>query len=296
MIDWTEIPDGDTWELFARDFLQSLGLVIQVEPGRGPDGGRDIIAIERTRGTLSDRSIRWLVSCKHYAGSGNAVGVGDEGDLIDRLAHHKADGFLGFYSTSASSGLINRFKGLEENHGKAFAIWDGRKIEGSLLNLPQAGLFIRYLPKSYSEIRPISQMLGEVIELPCEVCGRDALKDSVSGHYNANVLFGEGEDGVVRHVVVVCKGACDKRKEKQLFAQHGVITSWEDITDLCNPLIFLRRLFGIMNQQREDPAKFSDEAYEAVKQLFTALAQRTLRPALPADEERYQGQLMIEGL
>ena len=30
MIDWKEIPDGDTWELFARDFLVELGFVIEV--------------------------------------------------------------------------------------------------------------------------------------------------------------------------------------------------------------------------------------------------------------------------
>jgi hypothetical protein len=35
MIDWREIADSDTWELFARDFLAELGFVIEVGPGRG---------------------------------------------------------------------------------------------------------------------------------------------------------------------------------------------------------------------------------------------------------------------
>src|ERR1700733_13952311 len=33
MIDWREIADSDTWELFARDFLAQLGFVIEVGPG-----------------------------------------------------------------------------------------------------------------------------------------------------------------------------------------------------------------------------------------------------------------------
>ncbi|MEL7198420.1 MAG: hypothetical protein AAGL10_08910 [Pseudomonadota bacterium] len=43
MIDWTEIPDGEIWESFGRDFLVSLGLTVIAEPGRGADGGRDIL-------------------------------------------------------------------------------------------------------------------------------------------------------------------------------------------------------------------------------------------------------------
>jgi hypothetical protein len=33
MIDWREIADADTWELFARDFLAELGFVIEVGQG-----------------------------------------------------------------------------------------------------------------------------------------------------------------------------------------------------------------------------------------------------------------------
>ncbi|GLQ53935.1 hypothetical protein [Devosia nitrariae] len=33
MIDFKEIPDGDAWEAFYRDYLMALGLVVSVPPG-----------------------------------------------------------------------------------------------------------------------------------------------------------------------------------------------------------------------------------------------------------------------
>jgi len=97
MLDYTEISDGDRWELFCRDYLVAAGFVVDVPPGRGPDGGRDLIVTEQLRGTLASQKFTWLVSCKHLAQSGRAVGVDDENNIIDRLGQHSADGFIGFY-------------------------------------------------------------------------------------------------------------------------------------------------------------------------------------------------------
>ena len=33
MIDYTEIRNGDDWELFCRDYLVAQGLVVEVPPG-----------------------------------------------------------------------------------------------------------------------------------------------------------------------------------------------------------------------------------------------------------------------
>lgn len=296
MIDWTEIPDGDSWELFARDFLASLGLTIMVPPGRGADGGRDLIVSEPISGVLSKQGFRWLVSCKHFAAGGGSVRPADEPSITDRLAQHKADGFMGFYSTVPSNALVERLKEIERSTGKSYFIWDSRSIESSLLNRNQTNLFIRYLPSSFAQIRPIAKMLGEVLELPCSVCGKDALKGSLDGGFNANLLFAMDEENVTREVHVACKGTCDPVLEERLYRAHGYTTAWEDITDLCNPLIYLRRLFAILNNVRENPEAFSDGAFEKVKQVFTALSQRTLRPPLPSDEQRYRDLLPLEGL
>ena len=106
MIDWTEIPNGDSWELFARDFLAELGFVIDIGPGRGADAGRDLVVSEQLRGRLRTKKFTWLVSCKNFAVSDKSVGPDQENNITDRLKQHDADGFIGFYSTVPSSGLV----------------------------------------------------------------------------------------------------------------------------------------------------------------------------------------------
>lgn len=80
VLDFKEIPEAhkatglqDTFELFSRDFLAFLGYKIISDPDRGADGGVDIIAEEKRTGVGGETIIRWLVSCKHKAHSGNSV-------------------------------------------------------------------------------------------------------------------------------------------------------------------------------------------------------------------------------
>lgn len=296
MIDWTEVPDGETWELFARDFLVSLGMAVIAEPARGADGGRDILMAETMKGEVTQSTRRWLVSCKHNATSGKSVTPENEPSISDRVKQHKVDGFMAFYSTLPSNGLLDRLRAMREDGGPNYHVWDGRSIEGSLLNRSQTDLMLRYLPDSFAKIRPIVTLLGSQMDLPCEVCGKDALRASLDGGYHANVLFAQDDNGVVQRVLIACKGTCDPGLEDRLFKKHGWITSWEDVSDLCNPLIYLRRLFAVTNRVREKPGEFSDEAFEEVKQVFSAIAQRTLRAPLPSDEERYRSLLSFEGL
>src|SRR4051812_29856694 len=126
MIDWTEIANGDSWELFARDFLAALGFVIEVEPGRGPDRGRDLVISEQLRGKIRAQKLVWLVSCKHHAASGKAVGI-EESDITDRLKRNNAAGFVGFYSTMASAPLVDRLNELRTAGDiKEYEIFDAR--------------------------------------------------------------------------------------------------------------------------------------------------------------------------
>ena len=123
LIDFKEIPqanisDGtqDTFELFARDFLQMLGFKIEVGPDRGQDGGRDLVIIEKRKGLLDNSDFRWLVSCKHKIFSGKSVVDADETDIIDRLMVHQCSGFLGFYSTVISSPFGRKLESLKEKN------------------------------------------------------------------------------------------------------------------------------------------------------------------------------------
>lgn len=50
VLNFQEIPEThistglqDTFELFARDFLEHLGYIITFGPNRGQDGGKDIM-------------------------------------------------------------------------------------------------------------------------------------------------------------------------------------------------------------------------------------------------------------
>ena len=157
MIDWREIPDSDTWELFARDFLAELGFVIEVGPGRGPDAGRDLLVSEQLRGTLHTNKFTWLVSCKHFATSDKSVGTEHELNITDRLEHHSADGFLGFYSTLPSAPLVIQLKEYQNRARiKAYEVFDAKKIKSYFVSTGFSKLALRYFPQSYGRLRPIS--------------------------------------------------------------------------------------------------------------------------------------------
>jgi hypothetical protein len=134
-IDLTEIPrashgspPGEAFEHFARAFLGALGLEVVEGPDRGADDGRDLIVVETSGITSAKR--RWFVSAKHYAHDGRAVGVDDEINIIDRIAHFQADGLIAFYSTIPSSGLARRFRELEQRF--PILILDAGRIAGLL--------------------------------------------------------------------------------------------------------------------------------------------------------------------
>jgi hypothetical protein len=115
MMNFKEIPyNDDTWELFARDFLVERGFFVESSPDRGPDAGKDILIIEKLKGNINEYRFRWLVSCKHFAKSGVAVKEGDEPNILERLTAFRADGFIGFYSTIPSSGLL--FRAINSSH------------------------------------------------------------------------------------------------------------------------------------------------------------------------------------
>lgn len=170
----------DTFELFARDFLSHLGYVIVEEPDRGADGKRDLIVEERIQGVSGEFSIRWLVSCKHYAHSGKAVKDSDEINIIERLEQHCCDGFMAVYSTLCSTSLSGVLNGIRRK-GRRVVVYDYEKIELNLLKSDVEGhkICFRYLPisfKKYSQEHPgIAQIYDRNLPIICEHCGKDLL-------------------------------------------------------------------------------------------------------------------------
>lgn len=138
IVDFKEVPEAhvasgnqDSFELFCEEFLKFLGLEIVSMPDRGADGGKDLICIEKRKGAFGTDEIRWLVSCKHKAHSGNSVTPSDEDNIWDRVMQHSAQGFMGFYSTVVSAGLNDRLKSCTDRIG--IKIFNAEEIEDQLL-------------------------------------------------------------------------------------------------------------------------------------------------------------------
>lgn len=299
MIDFTEIPDGDSWEAFCRSYLINLGLVVDIPPGRGPDGGRDLLVREQLKGNLASRQFTWLVSCKHFATSKRAVGADDEINIVDRLQQHNADGFIGFYSTLASAALITRLKELRDQRRiEVFEIFDASRIEGGFHDVGLSGVLLQHLPNSHTELRPIHPLLGHYAPLNCEICDKDLLKASVTKKTLGNIIFAvrmSDDDSAhpVESVHFSCKGECDNRLEARLFSQ-GLVTKWDDISDYCNPLIFLRRITGYTNQMRRQPESYSEAAHDRMIDFYVTVSQRTLRQTSDEDREDLQRAVEVE--
>jgi hypothetical protein len=180
-IDFTEIPpansrDGsqDTFELFARDFLAALGFNIEEGPSRGADRGKDLLVCETLSGVVQPKNRRWVVSCKHNAHSGKAVGDGDENDIVGRVRKFKADGFMAFYSTIPSSALTQTLTGHKDEIDAD--VWDREKIEEHLVSRPELEtVFRRYFPKSSREWRK-RQLTDELMRQVSKGKGQETIE------------------------------------------------------------------------------------------------------------------------
>ncbi|PZP54955.1 MAG: restriction endonuclease [Micavibrio aeruginosavorus] len=291
MIDFKEITSGENWELFARDFFSQIDFIIDEDPSRGADGGKDLVISEQVSGKLHTKKFKWLVSCKHYAISGSAVGTGDEIDISDRLRRHKCDGFIGFYSTLASSELTNRLSTLKENGDiKDYNIFDGHKVAGYSYAYGLSKLAYKYFPVSYLKMRPVQQIVDHHIELKCEICGCDWTKEIIVTPNMGIIVYADKKDSDGNYftddVFISCKGECDDRLKRKLH-NSGYIDLWQDIEDLCNPLLFLKDIFVYMNILHNQDKKFSETAHQKIKNIYIAVSQRVLREITEEDRKGY---------
>lgn len=295
ILDFKEIPQAnlangeqDTFELFARDFLEMIGLKTISGLDRGQDGGRDIIVIEQRKGVVGISEIRWLVSCKHKAHSGTSVRDNDETDISDRIRAHKANGFIGFYSTIISSPLGRKLESLKQNF--EVMIFDRERIEQILLESENGNRIAkRYFLKSFLQwenhnFAP-SNFLTEYNPLKCKNCGRDLLDREIIEHTKGIIAFVEdieyGEENGYKQNKYIdiywsCKGECD-RKLRKSYEQKGFSTSWEDISDIVIPVKYIMWNIAILNRIRNGDDIFEDSAYESLKEFIIKVSQLVLR-------------------
>jgi hypothetical protein len=289
MIDFKEIPyDDDTWELFARDFLEESGLYIESSPDRGADAGKDLLITENLAGNLNKYQFRWLVSCKHFATSGSSVTEANEPNILERLSTFRADGFIGFYSTIPSSGLNNRLNALRnEKRIKDFTIFDHKRIENHLVTVGYSHLLLRYFPESYKTTKPLHLVADNYEPVLCKLCGKDVLMGLFESGYDANLIgvYRWEEKENIEYILdayCVCK-TCDRE-----VANPGLMSSWTGISDLVIPIRFIQYLFATMNRIRKGLDVYTDEAYEKEINILRALAQKVLRQTTERERSRYK--------
>ena len=305
ILDFKEIPQAnqggglqDSFELFARDFLSYLGYQIIEDPDRGADGKRDLIVAERVSGINTDITIKWLVSCKHYAHSGAAVKDSDEINIQERIRQHNCDGFMGFYSTLPAVSLSGVLKGVERT-----MVYDREKIESLLLKeLEGQRLAARYFPTSFRNYQienPVpAKIFSDSQPICCEVCGQDLLCGEKQGIYiQLKPAFELDENGnpiefdnQIKEIHFVCKGECDREFHDKY--RYEYTDSWGDIDDLRNPTLWIQQLFGFVNGIYHDH-NLSNEAFETMKQMFIRSYPYVARHLTTKERERVRDLLMF---
>ena len=287
----------DQFELFAREFLELLGLKVLVGPDRGTDAGRDLIVEERRVGVAGETRVKWLVSCKHKAHSGAAVSPDDEPDIHDRVRTHGCNGFLGFYSTVPSAGLAAKLNAP----GLPFEVqvFDSEMIERQLLSRKQyLELTKRFFPVSCERwkkdhLSP-AKLFEEDPNLSCAYCNNSLLQPKPHGIvvlWTTTSRDDTDSKEHTEHVYWCCKGKCDQVLNHQ-YARDGITDGWDDITDLTIPLLYVRWVMTLLNELHRGKT-YSNEALESMKTLLLNLFPLISRDMSAHEEERIRSLSMI---
>jgi len=278
-IDFTEIASAtsgaerDEWELFVRELLEMVGFSIEVDPDRGADGGRDMVAVESRGGVAGTTEVRWLVSCKHKANSGESVKPTDELDILDRVRVHGCDAFLGAYSTIPSSGLATKLN--SQDFGLETLVYDRARIERLLLSSPEGiALAKRYVPQSVrrweTENPEPARLFREAAELTCVVCGKDLLAADSKGLLQVVHPLRKAEESGDERIVAIypaCKGGCDYALVQKLKSE-GYIASWIDVDDLKIPTLYVKQVAATIRRARDFDSAALEEMILALVKLF----------------------------
>lgn len=148
MLDFKELPsDGDRFELLTRELLYNKGLEVYWS-GKGADGGKDLLCIEKNKSYFKTSTKRWLIQCKHNAHSGKSVSISDLDNIMDSCAQHNATGYLLVCSTFPSSAVVKRLEEIQNNKSITTAFWDNCILERELLQPVNWSLLNKFMPKS----------------------------------------------------------------------------------------------------------------------------------------------------
>lgn len=168
LIDFKELVSNVPGE-GLEGLTRLLGRAKRLSPswsGRGADGGRDLLFTEILSGPLSNEKITWLISCKDKAKSGESVSERDlpSTGIKDKLAQHKADGFLLVTTTTVSTAAKSLIDSLDKSSGGEIhtLVWDSSELTQMLLDPTNQELLKQFLPKSYERVKGLTSLEGAV--------------------------------------------------------------------------------------------------------------------------------------
>lgn len=311
ILNFKEIPEAhgngenglrDTFELFAEVFFSKLGFKIIEGPSRGADNGKDLIIEESIQGKfdISESKIRWLVSCKHKAHSGNSVRPEEDSNLLERISLHKCSGFIGFYSTLASSGLDALISGLQNTGSLKTKIFNAENIETVLLQ-SQSGIELieRFFPQSFTQWRAENPEKAKIFkegefELNCMVCEENLITDnSVKGNFYT--IKKTSDLTTVVAVKWSCSGDCDKRLNSNNY-RKGLTEIFEHIESKATPVTYLIFILDVLRDMQNGRITYSEDAFEKMKHLICAIYPLVTRNMTKKETEILEGELMMRSI
>jgi len=177
LIDFHELVSAVPGE-GLEELVRQIGYKRDLSPnfsGRGPDGGRDLFFTEVLVGQISQQRLKWLVSCKDKARSGEAVAETDLPSIKDKLAQHHADGFLLVTTTVAGAAAKQQLDSLDRSNGGDHytAVWDKSELTKILIQPEYYDLLQLFFPESYKRVKGLTSLEGAVLSF------REKLPDAI---------------------------------------------------------------------------------------------------------------------
>jgi hypothetical protein len=303
LFDFTEIPaDGERWVRFARDFLQLFGFHIETPAYRDAENMFDFCVIEQISGKFNSHPFRWLVSCRHKAATRTAVKENEETNILERLLRSRADGLIGFYSTTVSPALEFYLTELKNRSLiKDYRILDAKFLETYLATPGFARIAFRYFP-NYAQTHQILHLVEDnYLPILCEHCRKDLLKTFFTENQESVIVRlrhrkkTSAETEIIANIYTACKGSCDAELQAKYCEGTSLNTvSWTDLSDLVDSSSFLDWTLSLLRKIGTDESTYTTSALEKELYLLKAIAQYTLRE--PISKTAIPTQKIIESI
>jgi hypothetical protein len=231
-LDFKEITDGESFELFCTSLFRLLQFEIISPPGRGIDAGVDLIVRTPIDPNLGFSNI-FLVQCKHFAKSGRAVGLEDLHGLspLDLLTRHSAHGYLLITSTVPSQSLQNHFKTLGEKTGKQLIIWGKDILEERVALARDANIVQQYFPNS-------GQLLRDSILLPPHIPRWDTITTMLHARAITDIAQNIGQKYIPD--LYISRGAVETRVDsftKASTSSGNLVNNFRRLKEVASELI-----------------------------------------------------------